>query len=111
MTPLDSEKEPGAAPVTDAPTERERWDAERSDRKIDQSQKDREIEVKLIELRRSRFSPLAVAIIAAATALGATHTLCIRMATSSEALKTGRPKPLAYSRQSRHRTQIRRLQT
>ena len=33
MMPLDSEREPGIAPVTDAPTEREKWDAERSDRK------------------------------------------------------------------------------
>ena len=71
MMPLDSERGSGTVPITDAPTEREKWDAERSDHKIDQSQKDREIEAKLIELRRSRLSsPLTVAIIAAAVAAG-----------------------------------------
>lgn len=67
MMPQDNDT--GQKPVTDAPTERERFEAERIDRKIEQSQKERETEAKLIELRRSRMTnPLIVAIIAAALA-------------------------------------------
>lgn len=71
MTPARSDQECSSASLTVGPTEREKWDAERSDRKIEQLLKERETESKLLELRRSRLSsPLTVAIIAAAVAAG-----------------------------------------
>ena len=91
MMPLDSERERGVAPVTDAPTEREKWDAERNDRRIDQSQKDREIEAKLMEVRRSRFSsPLTVAFIAAAIAAGGNAYLAHQNGNEQRVLEDGK---------------------